>query len=57
MFQYKQTAGCTACVDKAGVCGKKADTAELQDKLTGVLIGFAIAREGNESLVTKITDK
>ena len=29
----------------AGVCGKKADTAGLQDKLTGALIGLAF--DGN----------
>ena len=56
-FQCEQTADCTACVGKAGVCGKKADTAEIQDKLTGALIGLARATEGNENLVTKITDK
>ena len=30
----------------AGVCGKRADTAELQDKLTGALIALARAAEG-----------
>ena len=33
-FQCEQTAGCSACTGAAGVCGKKADTAKLQDKLT-----------------------
>ncbi|MBQ8856839.1 MAG: hypothetical protein IJ024_01700, partial [Lachnospiraceae bacterium] len=34
-FQCEQTAGCSACTKAAGVCGKKADTAKLQDELTG----------------------
>jgi len=41
----------------AGVCGKKADTALLQDKLTGALIGLARAVKGNESLVHSETDR
>ncbi|MDD6039435.1 MAG: hydroxylamine reductase [bacterium] len=45
-FQCEQTAGCTGCVGAAGVCGKKADTAKLQDELTGALIGLARATEG-----------
>ncbi len=55
-FQCEQTAGCSGCTGAAGVCGKKADTAELQDKLTGALIGLARAAAGNEDLVTKSTD-
>jgi hydroxylamine reductase len=42
-FQCEQTAGCTGCRGNAGVCGKKSDTANLQDKLTGALIGLARA--------------
>lgn len=45
-YQCEQTAGCTACTGNAGVCGKRADTARLQDKLTGALIGLARATEG-----------
>ena len=56
-FQCEQTAGCSSCTGGAGVCGKKADTAELQDKLTGALIGLARAVEGDESLATEMTDK
>ncbi len=56
-FQCEQTAGCSACTGRAGVCGKKADTAQLQDKLTGALIGLARASEGNESFVTEATDR
>ena len=39
-FQCEQTAGCTGCT-RAGVCGKSAMTAALQDKLTGALIALA----------------
>lgn len=42
-FQCEQTAGCTGCTGAAGVCGKNADTAKLQDALTGALIGLAKA--------------
>ena len=56
-FQCEQTAGCKACTGAAGICGKKADIAKLQDKLTGALIGLARATEGNEDLVTEMTDR
>ncbi len=56
-FQCEQTAGCTGCTGTAGVCGKKADTAALQDQLTGSLIGLARATEGNEDLVTDATNR
>ena len=46
-YQCEQTAGCSACTGNAGVCGKKADTAKLQDELTGALIGLARATEGS----------
>jgi len=39
-FQCEQTACGTGCTGMAGVCGKKAPTAKLQDKLTGALIGL-----------------
>ena len=42
-FQCEQTAGCSGCTGKAGVCGKTADIANLQDQLTGALIGLARA--------------
>ncbi len=54
-FQCEQTAKCGGCAGKAGVCGKQADTAELQDKLTGALIGLARSTEGNEHLLTDST--
>ncbi len=40
-FQCEQTAGCTGCTGNAGVCGKSANVANLQDELTGELIGLA----------------
>ena len=47
-FQCQQTAHNTGCDGKAGVCGKKADTANYQDELIGALIGLArAAQEGN----------
>ena len=54
-FQCEQTAGCKGCAGKTGVCGKSADIADLQDKLTGALIGLARATEGNEHMVTDST--
>ena len=55
-FQCEQTAGCSGCTGAAGVCGKKADTAKLQDELTGALIGLARSAEGNMHLLTERTD-
>ena len=54
-FQCEQTAGCKGCAGKIGVCGKNADTAEIQDKLTGSLIGLARATEGNDHMVSDST--
>ena len=56
-FQCEQTAGCMGCSGAAGVCGKKADTAKLQDQLTGALIGLARSTESNAHLVTEATDR
>ena len=42
-FQCEQTAMCKGCTGMAGVCGKKADTAGLQDKLTGTMVALASA--------------
>lgn len=55
-FQCEQT-GCNGCTGSAGVCGKKADTAELQDELTGALIGLARSAKGNEDLINTNTWK
>lgn len=46
-FQCEQTAGCLGCTGKAGVCGKSAGNAKLQDELTGALIGLARACMNN----------
>ena len=56
-FQCEQTAGCAGCTGAMGVCGKKADTAALQDQLTGALIGLARSTESNMHLVTEETDR
>lgn len=56
-FQCEQTAGCKACTGSAGVCGKKSDTAGLQDQLTGALIDLARAVNGNEAFISRSADK
>lgn len=53
-FQCEQTAGCTGCKGIAGVCGKTSDTANLQDRLTGALIGLARATEGSSAPVPEV---
>ena len=52
-FQCEQTSNGTACTVN-GVCGKKSDTANLQDELTGDLIALAQAFKGKN---TPQTDK
>ena len=42
-FQCQQTAHNSGCEGRAGVCGKKSDTANYQDELTGALIGLSRA--------------
>ena len=54
-FQCEQTAKCAGCTGAMGVCGKKSDTAELQDQLTGKLIGLARATDGNEHMLSDST--
>ena len=56
-FQCEQTAGCSGCTASAGVCGKKADTALLQDQLTGALIGLARAAAANREKVSQKTER
>lgn len=51
-YQCEQTAGCSGCVGKAGVCGKSAAVANLQDQLTGALIGLARAADTNTPTVS-----
>jgi len=47
-FQCEQTARGTGCTGKAGVCGKPAATAALQDALTRRLLRLACAARGKE---------
>ena len=54
-FQCEQTAGRSGCTKNVGVCGKTANTANLQDKLTGALIGLAKACGNNQK--TENTDR
>ncbi len=44
-FQCEQTAGGKGC-SKVGVCGKQPETSNIQDTLTGALVGLARATEG-----------
>ena len=60
-FQCEQTAGCTGCT-RAGVCGKSAMTAKLQDTLTGALIALANTaacsnKNSNHSLTAALEDE
>ncbi len=52
-FQCEQTANCAGCTGNAGVCGKKAETAVLQDRLTGALITLSCAAKGKPALAEK----
>lgn len=54
-FQCQQTAHNTGCDGKAGVCGKKADTANYQDEVIGALIGLAQAVQAGTA--TERTDE
>ena len=56
-FQCEQTAGCSGCAGKKGVCGKTAGNARLQDELTGALIGLSKTAQGREGLLTKEIDQ
>lgn len=55
-FQCEQTAMSTGCTGNAGVCGKKSDTANLQDELTGALISLAtgIAKKSINATTDKL---
>lgn len=56
-FQCEQTIGCKGCTSSAGACGKKADTSNLQDELTGALIGLARTVSANGTKPAKTTHK
>ena len=51
-FQCEQTAKGTACLGSKGTCGKTAQTSNLQDKLTGALIGLARSVNANGSYIS-----
>ncbi len=55
-FQCQQTARGTACTGKAGVCGKDANTAEMQDELTGHLITLAQTQKPSPQLDRQIIE-
>jgi hydroxylamine reductase len=64
-YQCEQTAGGKGCQGKAGVCGKPADNALLQDRLTGTLVALAksnparsaaLDRKVIEGLFTTVTN-
>lgn len=54
-FQCEQAAGGKGCSGLAGVCGKKANTALIQDQLTGAMIGFARAAEKADVVIAEET--
>ena len=56
-FQCQQTAHNSGCEGKAGVCGKKSDTANFQDELTGALIALARTVNTNGGKRSKETDR
>ena len=45
-FQCEQTMACQGCTGLAGVCGKPAEVAGLQDQLTGALIALCRTADG-----------
>ena len=49
-FQCEQTAGGKGCMGRAGVCGKTAPIAALQDELTGAMIGLAQAAKDSDQV-------
>lgn len=55
-FQCEQTAMGKACTMQQGVCGKKADTANLQDELTSSLIELANCSSPTEEVTKLLID-
>ena len=41
-FQCEQTAGCAGCTEKPVSAVRLAEVAELQDQLTGALVGLSL---------------
>ena len=56
-FQCEQTANCKACTGIAGVCGKKANTAQALDTLLSSLINLAYHAQKNYAQTTIATDR
>lgn len=56
-FQCEQTSNGKGCTAGAGICGKKSDTANLQDSLTGALIAMAWAAQSAPGKVTDETSR
>ena len=55
-FQCEQTAKGTGCTGEGGVCGKRHETAKLQDRLTGALISLATTAKAASEYVNVSTD-
>ena len=55
-FQCEQTAGGKGCAGSVGVCGKKEESANLQDKITGALINLSRVALKKPDAVTEKTD-
>ena len=53
-FQCEQTACSKGCTMSQGVCGKKADTANLQDDLTNAIIELANCAQKNDEITELI---
>ncbi len=51
-FQCQQTRGCVACTGAAGVCGKSAEVSNLEDELTGALVGLAVTAQACQARPT-----
>ena len=55
-YQCEQTAGGKACAGSVGVCGKKDESANLQDKITGALVNLSRVALAKPESVTEQTD-
>ena len=56
-FPYEQTNTGTTYTDLSELCRKQTDSSNLQDKLTGALIGLVRSIDGNEDLITEETNQ
>ncbi|MBR2362492.1 MAG: hydroxylamine reductase [Spirochaetaceae bacterium] len=55
-YQCEQTAGGKSCAGSVGVCGKKEESANLQDKITGALVNLSRVALKKPDAVTDKTD-